>query len=99
MLLIYSADTAASGIWAELSELQDPELKRLADSLPSTVLHSRADSTVGKYGHAFRRWKTWAEARSEVFVFPVREVHFALYLQHVGDTIHSWHAMKKLPML
>ena len=31
----------------------------------------------------------WAEVHDEVAVFPVRETDFALYLQHLGDTIGS----------
>ena len=84
-----AADTMTGGTWAEFAELKDPELQRLAKSLPSTVLHSRADSTVAKYGYAFQRWKTWATSHTEVSTFPVSEVHFALYLQHLGETTHS----------
>ena len=42
------------GIWNELAELQDPELQRLAKSLPVTLLHSRSDSTAANYGYAFQ---------------------------------------------
>ena len=77
------------GVWRTLAELEDPELKKLAASLPHTVLHSRADSTTKKYARAFQRWKEWAEPRREVAVYPVQEVHFALYLQHLGDTTKS----------
>ena len=76
-------------MWRELAELQDPELKRLAKSLPDTVMHSRADSTTRKYMYAFQRWKAWAAERREVTVFPVQEVHFALYLQHLGEVSSS----------
>ena len=81
-----SANTITSGIWTELAGLQDLKLRRLAESLPSTALHSHADSTVAKYGYAFQQWKSWAEAHKEVKVFPVSEVHFALYLQHLHES-------------
>lgn len=83
------------GIWETLGQLQDPELRRLASSLPDTVLHSRADSTASKYLYAFRRWKMWAEKRIEVTVYPVQEVHFALYLQHLGETTQSRSAVEE----
>ena len=83
------------GVWKTLSELQDPELKRLAQSLPDTVLHSRADSTASKYLGAFRRWEKWAKPRQEVSVYPVHEVHFALYLQHLGGTVKSKSAIEE----
>lgn len=69
--------------------MQDPELKRLAAALPKTVLSSRADSTTIKYMYAFRKWKEWAEAKREVVVFPVQDIQFALYLQHVAETTKS----------
>lgn len=84
-----------SGVWAEMSTLADPELRRLAKSLPDTVLGSRADSTVAKYGCAFQRWKAWAERRSSVAVFPVGEVHFALYLQHLSESTGSVSAVQE----
>ena len=93
-VLVFLADAMACGVWAELVDLQDPELKRLASRLQTTLLRGRADSTVTKYGYAFRRWKAWAQVRSEVQVFPVGEVHFALYLQHLGDTLQSWSAVQ-----
>ena len=83
------------GVWAEIAGLQDPELCRLAEALPSVVLRSRADSTATKYAYAFRRWRSWAAEHGEVTVFPVSEVHLALYLQHLGETVHSWSAVQE----
>ncbi len=83
------------GVWKSLADLQDPELRQLASSLPDTVLHSRANTTTKKYMYAFQRWKVWAEPRHEVTVFPVHEVHFALYLQHLSDTTHSKSAVEE----
>ena len=83
------------GAWAELAGIRDPELQHLAESLQTTVLRGRADSTVTKYGNAFQRWKSWAQARQEVAVFPVKEVQFALYLQHLGETVRSWSAVQE----
>ena len=51
---------SSHGTWPLLEEIQDPELKGLADKLPKTVLKSRADSTTKKYLGAFRKWKQWA---------------------------------------
>ena len=59
----------------------------MAEALPDTVLHSRADDTTKKYLYAFQRWRQWAA------VFPVQEVHFALYLQHLGETVKSKFAL------
>ena len=81
--------------WADIAGLQDPELRHLAESLPATILRSRADSTVTKYAYAFRRWRSWAVAHEEITVFPVNEVHLALYLQHLGETVCSWSAVQE----
>ena len=85
----FPTDVMCTGVWEALKGLHDPELKRLATSLQSTVLASRAGTTTTKYLYTFLRWKCWAEAHDEVAVFPVRETDFALYLQHLGDTIGS----------
>ena len=92
---IAHADILSKGIWQTVGELQDPELKRLAAYLPQTVMSSRADSTVTKYLHAFRRWKEWADTQAEISVFPIQVAHFALYLQHVGQSTQSKSAVEE----
>ena len=44
---------------------------------------------MAKYGYAFQQWKAWAEHRVEISVFPISEVHFALYLQHLSESTYS----------
>ena len=83
------------GPWKALGELQDPELRRLAGLLPQTVLRSRVNSTSVKYMAAFQRWRQWAEQRWEVKNYPVQEVHFALYLQHLGESVQSRAAVEE----
>ena len=85
----------SAGVWPLLKNLEDPELRRLAQSLPATVLRSRADSTTKKYLGAYQRWKTWAEARHEVPAFPVQAVHLALYLQHLSESVQSKAAVEE----
>lgn len=82
-------DIATSTVWSQLTAMEDPELRRLAALLPDTLLSSRADSTTKKYLGAFRRWKAWAEAHQGVPVFPVQEIHLALYLQHLSESARS----------
>ena len=84
-----------AGVWPLLEDLEDPELRRLAQSLPATVLRSRADSTTKKYLGAYQRWKTWAEARREVPAFPVKDIHLALYLQHLSESVQSRAAVEE----
>ena len=43
--IVTTADVLAQGIWGQLKNMGGVELKELADKLPVTVLHSRADST------------------------------------------------------
>ena len=56
--IIFSAEMMTGTVWADIAGLQDPELRHLAESLPTTILRSRADSTVTKYAYACRRWKS-----------------------------------------
>ena len=62
----------STGVWPLLDTLEDPELRPLAQSLPATVLRSRADSTTKKYLGAYQRWRTWADARQGVPSFPLQ---------------------------
>ena len=83
------ADVLTTGAWASLHEVRDPELRRLAEALPDTLLQSRASSTTTKYLRAYERWNRWAGQRAETAAYPVNEVHFALYLQHIGVSTQS----------
>ena len=82
-------DVFASGVWPLLSHLEDPELRRLAKSLPATVLRSRADNTTKKYLGAFQRWRIWTDARQGVPSFPVQELHLVLYMQRLSESTGS----------
>ena len=66
----------------------DPELKILASKLASTVLHSRAGSTVQKYLRAYGRWKTWGVAH-KLNPIPAEPQKFGLYLQYLRDQTSS----------
>ena len=90
-------DVMGAGVWPLLKDLEVPELRRLAQSLPATVPRSRADSTTKKYLGAYQRWKTWAEARCEVPVpaFPVKDIHLALYLKHLSESVQSRAAVEE----
>ena len=69
------------GTWAELAEVDDPELKELADALSSPALQGRAPATVRKYSGAFNRWRKWASSKPEIGRrLPPKPIHIALYL-------------------
>ena len=89
-----SADVLVQGIWGQLKDLEGVELKELADKIPTTVLRSRADSTVRKYLGAFRRWKVWAHER-RMPVIPVKDFHWTLYLQSLADSSQSKSAVEE----
>ena len=98
--------SGAQGVCPLLTNLGDPELRRLAAALPATVLRSRADSTTKKYLGAYRRWKIWTDSRQGVPSFPVQDVHLALYLQHLSESVESKaaaeevvHALSWLPQM
>ena len=93
--LFFNTGVFSAGAWPLLGNLEDPELRRLAQSLPATVLRSRSDSTTKKYLGAFQRWKTWAEARQGVLSFPVHELHLVLYMQHLSESTESKAAVEE----
>ena len=76
------------GVWAQIQDIEDPELLEIAKQLPATVLRSRADLSTKKYLDAFKRWKLWAKAHM-LPVFPTEACHVALYLQHIGNQVKS----------
>ena len=59
-----------TGVWPELRTIMGPELRDLAESLPSLVLHSKASSTVKRYSGAFSRWKKWVGSKPGLGIFP-----------------------------
>ena len=84
-LLFPPTDIQATDQWSQLGSLHDPELKDLAESLLGTVLKSRAVSTTKKYLYAIDRWRQWARAKTEISEFPIIDIQFALYLQHIAQ--------------
>ena len=80
------SDEFMSGIWSDLSTVQDPELQQLAKSLPNLVLQDRAVSTVKKYSGAYNRWRIWADTKPEIgSTLPPLPIHIALYLNFFGS--------------
>jgi len=77
-----------------LKDVDDPELKVLASKLPSTILHSRADSTVQKYLRAYRKWKVWAIAH-KLNPVPAKPHKSVLHLQHIGEMTSSKSAVEE----
>ena len=74
--------------------MKDPELRSLANEIPSIILHDRAPRTVRKYQGSFQRWHTWAESKGlrslpatgqEVVLY----VAFLLRTARTMSTIHS----------
>ena len=84
---ILHSDAFSSGIWSDLSTIQDPELQQLAKSLPDLVLQGKAVSTVKKYAGAYNRWRKWATTKPEVdSTLPPLPIHIALYLSFLAQT-------------
>ena len=79
-IVSHSLDVFSKGVWPEIHQIDDPELKELADSLPSIALRSKAPATVKKYAGGFSRWKKWAKSKPGIEAFPAKPFQFALYL-------------------
>lgn len=93
-VFLSTVDVLKSGPWQCFKELEDPDLKRLAEMLPETVLQFHATSTTKKYLCAFRRWKQWA-TEHQLNPFPVKEHHLVLYLQHLAEATGSKAAVEE----
>ena len=93
-MFISSVEVLMQGAWSDLKELDDPELNELAQRLPETILHSRADSTVKKYLGAFKRWKLWA-TQHRMSTLPAKDYQVALYLQSLGERSQSKSAVEE----
>ena len=78
--LCFSPNVLSSPMWTELTHVQDPCLRRLADKLPEVVLGSRADNTTLTYLNGFKRWRSWASKFPEITVLPATLAYVALYL-------------------
>ena len=81
-------DVLQTEVWKLLQDVDDPELRRLIDTLPVTVLHSQATSSTKKYLEAFKRWKAWALEHA-LPALPAQGHHIALYLHHLANTLES----------
>ena len=88
-------DVLGKGIWSTLEKFQKPELRALAEALKSTILSSRAASTISKYVNAFLRWKRWAQQYEGFEVVPAKEAEFALYLQFISASTASKAAVEE----
>ena len=63
-----------------MQNIDNLELKELAESLPSFALCSKAPATVKKYAEGFSIWKKWARLKPGIEAFPAKPFQFALYL-------------------
>jgi len=90
-----SLDVLSVGVWDTLKELENGDLKRLAEALPTLVLHCRATSTTKKYLGAYKCWKAWAVGHG-ISYFPVNGCHLALYLQHLSNAKGSKSAVEEM---
>ena len=86
--VLVSVEVLTQGAWTDPGELEDPELRGLAQRLPETIVHSRVDSTVKKYLGAFRRWKVWASQHNMPSLL-AKDSQIAVYLQSLGEKLQS----------
>ncbi|KAK2546877.1 hypothetical protein P5673_033389 [Acropora cervicornis] len=66
------------------STLKNPELRRLANSLPTRALQSKAPRIIDQYSRSFQKF--WASGFPEITVLPTRPLDVALYLEHLIES-------------
>ena len=73
------------------STLRNPELRRLASSLPARALQSKAPRTIDQYSRSFQKFRAWPSCYLEITALLTRPLEVALYLEHLiqSDTISS----------
>ena len=67
-------------MWKEFSACIPPGLQHIASQVQSTILGSRADTTIKSYVGGFKRWKRWASSNGICHV-PANPFQVAMYLQ------------------
>ena len=72
----------------------DPELSRLASSLPLRCLGAKADSTTERYSRAFEKFRVWAASYKEISVLPTNVLHVATYLEFLFQSNLSYSALE-----
>ena len=90
---------STSSDWSDLGKVEDPELKELAELLPTIGLRGKAPSTVKKYSGAFLRWKNWANQKNEVACFPAKPFQVSLYLAYLIQSLKPAHQLRRQLML
>jgi hypothetical protein len=79
----------------EASTMLRSQLKTLLLQLRSTILSSKAKSTVSKYANGFNRFWLWAKKYSEISsVLPASELHASLYLQFLIDSCKHYSSVE-----
>lgn len=67
-------------------QLSDPDLRRLAASIPNRVIQSRASKSADKYSRAFNEFHLWTTCYNELTSLPSLATTVALYLEHLMQT-------------
>ena len=67
-------------MWSKMFSSIPEDLQPTASLVKSTVLASKADSTVRTYLGGFKRWKRWASS-NHVYHFPANPFQVAVCLQ------------------
>ncbi|CAG2192225.1 unnamed protein product [Mytilus edulis] len=85
----------SSALWNDSDSVQSSELKRLLFHLRSTVIDSRAKTTVSKYANGFKRFLAWAQKYPEIdSILPASELYVSLYLQHLMQTVKHYSSVE-----
>ena len=99
-LALWNVDWSTGTIWSTGTLLTfggrftDPELSRLASSLPLRCLGAKADSTTERYSRAFEKFRVWAASHKEINVLPTGFLHVAIYLELLLRSNSSYSALE-----
>ena len=92
MFSFHADGVFASGAWSLLSNLEDPELRRLAQALPAAEQegHQEIPQSV-----PYNNGRPGRMQDNEVPSVPVQELHLVLYMQHLSESTGSKAAVEE----
>ena len=76
-------------MWRGFEDIEDPELRCLADRLPEIALSSRRQGTVYNYVNAYNKWKVWSDNFNEINALPADPKFVALYMLNLQESAKS----------
>ena len=74
------------GIWQEMENIKDPELRKKALHLPTVIQSAWADSTNKRYDRGWKQWMAWCKKYPEFTGCPAAPFYVVLFINDLVVT-------------